>query len=170
MANVQLPVVALSAVNLSTGATHYELTGPEDGPLVVLLHGATIPMWIWDCQVPALIQAGFRVLRYDMFGKGKSACPAVNYDRHLFCNQLHDLISRNLLIHRVREWDQGAVLAWGSFLTLTLNFAIVAFVLFLVIRAMNTFKRKEEAAPAAPPKPTAEVALLTEIRDLLKKS
>src|SRR6201990_1316706 len=65
---------------------------------------------------------------------------------------------------------QGAVLAWGSFLTLTLNFIIIAFVLFIVIRAMNTLKRKEEAAPAAPPKPSAEVALLTEIRDLLKKS
>jgi len=65
---------------------------------------------------------------------------------------------------------QGAVLAWGSFLTLAINFIIVAFVLFLVIRAINTLKRKEEAAPAAPPKPSAEVELLTEIRDLLKKS
>ncbi|WP_283806756.1 large conductance mechanosensitive channel protein MscL [Bradyrhizobium sp. AT1] len=64
---------------------------------------------------------------------------------------------------------QGAVLAYGSFLTLTINFVIIAFVLFLVIRAMNTLKRKEEAAPAAPPKPSAEVELLTEIRDLLKK-
>jgi large conductance mechanosensitive channel len=62
---------------------------------------------------------------------------------------------------------QGAVLAWGSFLTLTLNFIIVAFVLFVVIRFMNTVKRKEEAAP---PKPTREVELLTEIRDLLKKA
>src|SRR5438876_8674707 len=60
---------------------------------------------------------------------------------------------------------QGAVLAWGNFLTLTLNFIIIAFVLFLVIRAINTLKRKEEAAPAAPPKPSAEVELLTEIRD-----
>ena len=65
---------------------------------------------------------------------------------------------------------QGAVLAWGSFLTLTLNFMIVAFVLFIVIRAMNQLKRKEEAAPAAPPKPTRQEELLTEIRDLLKKS
>jgi len=65
---------------------------------------------------------------------------------------------------------QGAVLAWGSFLTLTINFAIIAFVLFMVIRAMNTLKRKDEAKPAEPPKPSAEVALLTEIRDLLKKS
>jgi large conductance mechanosensitive channel len=64
---------------------------------------------------------------------------------------------------------QGAVLAWGNFLTLTLNFIIVAFVLFIVIRAMNTIKRKDEAAPA-PPKPTREEELLTEIRDLLKKA
>ena len=65
---------------------------------------------------------------------------------------------------------QGAVLAWGSFLTLTLNFLIVAFVLFLVIRGMSQFKRKEAAAPAEPPKPTREEELLTEIRDLLKKA
>ena len=65
---------------------------------------------------------------------------------------------------------QGAVLAWGSFLTLTFNFMIVAFVLFIVIRLMNKLKRKEEAAPAAPPKPTRQEELLTEIRDLLKKT
>jgi len=64
---------------------------------------------------------------------------------------------------------QGAVLAWGNFLTLTINFLIVAFVLFMVIRAMNTLKRKDAAAAAAPPKPTREEELLTEIRDLLKK-
>lgn len=64
---------------------------------------------------------------------------------------------------------QGAVLAYGNFLTLTLNFIIIAFVLFLVIRAMNTLKRKEETKPAEPPTPSAEVVLLTEIRDLLKK-
>jgi len=65
---------------------------------------------------------------------------------------------------------QGAVLAWGNFLTLTINFLIVAFVLFMVIRAMNTLKRKDAAAAAAPPKPTREEELLTEIRDLLKKA
>jgi len=65
---------------------------------------------------------------------------------------------------------QGAVLAWGSFLTLTLNFIIVAFVLFIVIRFMNQLKRKDAAASAAPPKPTREEELLTEIRDLLKKA
>jgi large conductance mechanosensitive channel len=68
---------------------------------------------------------------------------------------------------------QGAVLAYGSFITLTLNFIIIAFVLFIVIRLMNELKRRAEAAPpdaAKPPKPSAEVELLTEIRDLLKKT
>jgi large conductance mechanosensitive channel len=65
---------------------------------------------------------------------------------------------------------QGAVLAWGNFLTLTLNFIIIAFVLFMVVRFMSKLKRKDEAAPAPPPKPTREEELLTEIRDLLKKA
>ena len=64
---------------------------------------------------------------------------------------------------------QGAVLAWGNFLTLTLNFIIIAFVLFMVVRFMNQLKRKDEAAPA-PPKATRQEELLTEIRDLLKKA
>jgi len=65
---------------------------------------------------------------------------------------------------------QGAVLAYGNFITLTLNFLIIAFVLFIVIRLMSTLKRKDETAPAPPPKPTREEELLTEIRDLLKKA
>ncbi len=60
------------------------------------------------------------------------------------------------------------MLAWGSFLTLTLNFVIVAFVLFIVIRLMNQLKAKQEAAPSEPEKPTKDQELLTEIRDLLK--
>jgi len=64
---------------------------------------------------------------------------------------------------------QGAVLAWGNFLTGTLNFIIIAFVLFLVIRAINQLKRREETAPP-PPKPTRQEELLAEIRDLLKKN
>jgi len=64
---------------------------------------------------------------------------------------------------------QGAVLAWGNFLTLCLNFVIIAFALFVVVRAMNRLKRSEPPAPAAPPKLTTDQALLTEIRDLLKQ-
>jgi large conductance mechanosensitive channel len=62
---------------------------------------------------------------------------------------------------------QGAVLGYGQFLTVTLNFLIVAFVLFLVIRGMVKLQKREEAKPA--PEPPADVKLLTEIRDLLAK-
>jgi large conductance mechanosensitive channel len=65
--------------------------------------------------------------------------------------------------------EQGAVLGYGQFLTVAVNFAIIAFVLFLVIRAMNRLKRREDAkvdVPKAPEIP-AEVKLLSEIRDLL---
>lgn len=62
----------------------------------------------------------------------------------------------------------GAALGYGTFITVAINFAIVAFVLFLAIRGMNRVIKREEAAPAAPPPPTREEVLLTEIRDLLK--
>jgi large conductance mechanosensitive channel len=58
---------------------------------------------------------------------------------------------------------------YGNFLQVTFDFLIVAFAVFLVIKAILAAKRKEEAAPAAPPVPSKEEVLLTEIRDLLKK-
>ena len=59
---------------------------------------------------------------------------------------------------------------YGLFLSSTLNFLIVAFILFLVVKAVNSAIQKKEAeAPAVPPAPPADVQLLTEIRDLLKK-
>ena len=61
---------------------------------------------------------------------------------------------------------QGAVLGWGQFLTATLNFLIIAWVLFLTIQGMNRLRKQEPPAPV--PGPTPEVKLLTEIRDLLK--
>ena len=82
----------MATVQLSDGMTAYELAGPEAGPLVLLVHGGTIPMWTWDCQMAALHGAGFRTLRYDMYGKGHSAAPAVQYDRALFRRQLQELL------------------------------------------------------------------------------
>jgi large conductance mechanosensitive channel len=71
-------------------------------------------------------------------------------------------------IAAVREAG-GVALGYGLFINATIAFLIVAFVLFMVIKAMNKLKRKEEAAPApAPPEPSAEEKLLTEIRDLLR--
>src|SRR5262249_23498966 len=64
---------------------------------------------------------------------------------------------------------KGAVLAWGNFLTIVINFLIIAWVLFLVVRGINQLQRKEAEKPAAPPAPTKEELLLTEIRDILAK-
>ena len=58
---------------------------------------------------------------------------------------------------------------YGLFINTVIDFLIVAFALFMVIKAMNQLKKKEAAAPAAPAAPPADIALLTEIRDLLKK-
>jgi large conductance mechanosensitive channel len=69
----------------------------------------------------------------------------------------------------VEAKKQGAVFAWGNFLTVVINFLIIAFVLFLAIRGLMRLQISEASKPAAPPKPSREAELLTEIRDLLKK-
>ncbi len=58
---------------------------------------------------------------------------------------------------------------YGSFIQAAIDFLIVAFTIFLLVKAINALKKKEEPAPAAPPAPTKDQILLTEIRDLLKK-
>lgn len=66
--------------------------------------------------------------------------------------------------------DVAAVtLNYGAFIQTVVDFIIIAFAIFMVVKAMNNLKKKEEAAPPAPPKPSAEEKLLTEIRDLMKK-
>jgi len=63
---------------------------------------------------------------------------------------------------------EEVAIQWGSFITAAIDFLVVAFVMFLIIKAMNKMKKAEEPAPAAPAGPTQE-QLLSEIRDLLKK-
>ena len=58
---------------------------------------------------------------------------------------------------------------WGAFITACIDFIIVAFVMFMIIKAMNAMKKKQEEAPAAPPEPSSTDKLLMEIRDSLKK-
>jgi large conductance mechanosensitive channel len=58
---------------------------------------------------------------------------------------------------------------YGAFVQTVIDFIIIAFAIFMVIKAMNKLKKKQEEAPPAPPKPSAEEALLTEIRDLLNR-
>ena len=82
-----------------------------------------------------------------------------------FSNYFVPLSSKVTATALVDAKKQGAVLAWGNFITLIINFLIIAWVLFLCIRGINRLKAPEAAAPAAP---SPEVQLLTEIRDLLK--
>ncbi|MGB3211480.1 MAG: large-conductance mechanosensitive channel protein MscL [Desulforhopalus sp.] len=63
----------------------------------------------------------------------------------------------------------AVMISYGKFIQTIIDFTIIAFAIFIAIKAINTLKRKEEAAPEAPPKPSAEEVLLTEIRDLLKE-
>lgn len=63
----------------------------------------------------------------------------------------------------------GTAIKYGNFISQIISFVIVAFALFMVIKAINTAKKKEEAAPAAPPEPSSTDKLLMEIRDSLKK-
>lgn len=64
---------------------------------------------------------------------------------------------------------EAVSLKWGDFATAVINFIIVAFVMFLIIKGINSLKKKQEEAPAAPAAPAEDIVLLREIRDALKK-
>lgn len=80
-------------VSLSKGWVHYQLEGEEEAPTVVLVHGFSVPYYVWDPTYRALREEGFRVLRYDIYGRGFSDRPRVKYDLELFASQLDELTS-----------------------------------------------------------------------------
>ena len=120
-----------------------------------------------DLAVAVIIGAAFGAIVNSLVGD--IVMPVVGAVTHGldFSNYFTGLSDKVTASNLADAKKQGAVLAWGNFLTITVNFIIIAFVLFVVIRAINQLKRREETAP--PPKPTREEELLTEIRDLLKK-
>jgi large conductance mechanosensitive channel len=63
---------------------------------------------------------------------------------------------------------EAVVISYGAFIQTLLDFTIVAFAIFMLVKGVNSLKKKEEEAPKAPPAPSSEEVLLTEIRDLLK--
>ena len=81
-----------SFIQLADGITHYELSGNESGEAVVLIHGFSVPYFIYDPTFKFLTNAGFRVLRYDLYGRGFSDRPDARYDIDLFVNQLTQLL------------------------------------------------------------------------------
>lgn len=86
-----------------------------------------------------------------------------------FSNLFIDLSGGSYASLAAAQEAGAAVIAYGAFLNTVINFLIVAFAIFMVVKAAASMQKKQEAAPAAPPAPSAEEKLLGEIRDLLKK-
>ncbi len=80
-----------------------------------------------------------------------------------------DFAKLSLTVKEATETAEAVKINYGAFLNTLIDFLIIAFVIFMAIKAMNTMKKKEEEKPAAPPVPSKQEVLLTEIRDLLKK-
>ena len=81
-----------SFISLPNGITHYELANPQAENTIVLVHGFSVPSFIFDPTFRFLTESGFRVLRYDLFGRGFSDRPHVRYNIDLFIKQLYDLL------------------------------------------------------------------------------
>ncbi|MEW5733639.1 MAG: alpha/beta hydrolase [Thermodesulfobacteriota bacterium] len=88
-ARAKLPGAFLT---LSQGRVHYELSGPEDGKPVVLVHGFSTPMFVWKGLAPYLAGKGFRVLRFDLYGRGLSDRPDAPYDADTYDRELMEII------------------------------------------------------------------------------
>ena len=79
-------------VRLGDGITHYDVSGPDSGQRVLLVHGFSTPYYIWDSTAVALAGAGFRVARFDLFGRGYSDRPDLDYSVDLFDRQVSQLL------------------------------------------------------------------------------
>ena len=80
-----------------------------------------------------------------------------------------DFSDLSVVLKQATGEAEAVTLNYGSFIQTVVDFVIIAFAIFMAIKAMNRMKKQEEEAPAEPPKPSAEVELLTEIRDSLKR-
>lgn len=100
-------------VTLSRGVTHYEATGADTARTAVLVHGFSVPMFIWDSTFAALRAAGYRVIRYDLYGRGLSDRPDVAYDGALYDAQLNELLDS---LHVTAPIDLVG-LSFGGFVT-----------------------------------------------------
>ena len=79
-------------VELGDGATHYQVAGPRNGPVVVFAAGFSVPYYIWDPLFRTVADAGFRAIRYDYYGRGWSDRPNTDYNQALYVRQLAGLL------------------------------------------------------------------------------
>ena len=79
-----------------------------------------------------------------------------------------DFADLSIVLQAATEEAAAVTINYGAFIQTVVDFVIIAFAIFMAVKAMNNMKKKEEEAPAAPPKPSDEVQLLTEIRDALQ--
>jgi pimeloyl-ACP methyl ester carboxylesterase len=125
-------------IQLSKGMTHYRLEGPGNGKVVVLVHGGTIPIWTWDQQVAALSAAGFKVLTYDMYGRGYSDRPDTTYDQALYRQQLLELTEK---LDLTQPFDLiGLSLGGGIVVNFTAHYPEKIRKLILISPLINHFK------------------------------
>lgn len=96
-----------------TGLTHYEMGGPDTGRVAVLVHGFSVPSYIWDSTFKALTEAGIRTVRYDLFGRGWSDRPDAAYDGAFYDAQLSALLDS---LHVTQPVDLVG-LSFGGFVT-----------------------------------------------------
>ncbi len=78
--------------NLSQGVTHYQWVGPENGPVAVCVHGLTTPSYVYGPLADGLVEQGYRVLTYDLYGRGFSDRPKGEQDSPFFNRQLDELL------------------------------------------------------------------------------
>ncbi len=88
-------------IALTDGWTSYQWDGPDNGPIVLLVHGATVPGWQFERLVPQLARHGLRTLRLDLYGHGKSAIPTGSYTRARFATQVCELLSALEVPHSI---------------------------------------------------------------------
>jgi pimeloyl-ACP methyl ester carboxylesterase len=86
-------------VQLTDGITHYEVAGPDTGRVVVLAAGSSVPGYIWSPLFETLADSGFRVIRYDYYGRGWSDRPSKDYSQALYVRQLRELLD-SLGVHQ----------------------------------------------------------------------
>ncbi len=100
-------------VGSTLGTSHYEVSGPDSGAVVVLVHGFSVPMYIWDSLYTTLAEAGYRTIRYELLGRGMSDRPDAAYDGAMYERQLDELLDS---LHVTRPVNLMG-LSFGGFVT-----------------------------------------------------